>query len=255
MNNLKEFKNTEFGRIRIEEIGNNPWFLVKDICDALGLSNVTETIRRLDEDELSITEVIDSIGRRQQMRITNESGLYSLIMQSRRPEAKRFKKWITSEVITKIKKNGGYILNQENLTDEELMAKALIVAQNTIRNRDKEIEEMKPNYLLGKAISVCDTSITIGNFATILAQNGRADLGQNKLFEWFRKNGYLCNSRGQNWNKPTYKSKELGLFESKQTVVTHRYGFQTISFTPYITVKGQKYFLNKFVYGGNENGK
>lgn len=255
MSELKEFKNIEFGRIRIEEIGSNPWFLVKDICDSLGLSNVTETIRRLDEDELSITEVIDSIGRKQQMYIVNESGLYNLILQSRRPEAKKFKKWITTEVIPSIRKNGGYILNQENLTDEELMAKALIVAQNTIKNKNKEIQEMRPNYLLGKAISGSNSSITVGNFATILAQNGRNDLGQNKLFEYFRKNGYLCNTRGLNWNKPTYKSKELGLFESKETVITHTYGYQTISFTPLLTEKGQKYFLKKFVYGGNNNEK
>lgn len=252
MSYIKIYENIEFGKIRVEEIGQDPWFIAKDVCTALDLTNITETLKRLDEDELSSTEVIDSIGRKQRMYIVNESGLYNLILQSRKIEAKKFKKWITSEVIPSIRKNGGYIANQENLSDDELMAKALLVAQNKINEKNKVIEEMKPNYLIGKAISGSNQSITIGNFANILLQNGRKDLGQNKLFEWFRNNGYLSNRKGCDWNRPTYKATNQNLFEVKETYIEHNNGFQTISFTPLITPKGQKYFINKFIYGGIE---
>lgn len=253
MNEMKIFQNIEFGKIRIEEIGSNPWFVVKDVCDCLGIINTTDATKRLDADDLDSIYVIDSIGRKQMMHITNESGLYSLILQSRRPEAKRFKKWITSEVLPSIRKNGGYILNQENLTDEEIMARALIVAQNTIKNKNKEIEDMKPDYLLGKSMTGKIGTITVGNFAEVLNTHGRTDIGQNKLFEWLRNNGYLCNIKGNNWNKPTSKSRQLDLFVVKETIIEHNNGFQSISCTPLLTEKGQKYFLKKFVYGGNVN--
>lgn len=253
MSKLKIFENVEFGKIRVEEIGENPWFIARDVCSVLGLSNVTETLKRLDEDELSNTEVIDSIGRKQQVYIINESGLYNLILQSRKPGAKRFKKWITSEVIPSIRKNGGYIAGQEKMSDDELMAKALLVAQNKINEKNRVIEEMKPNYLIGQAVSGSSKSITVGNFANILIQNGRKDLGQNRLFDWFRRNGYLSNRKGADWNRPTFKATNSNLFEVKENVISHNNGFQTISFTPLITAKGQKYFINKFIYGGNSD--
>lgn len=251
MSKLKIFENVEFGKIRVEEIGESPWFIARDVCSVLGLSNVTETLKRLDEDELSNTEVIDSIGRKQQVYIINESGLYNLILQSRKPGAKRFKKWITSEVIPSIRKNGGYIAGQEKMSDDELMAKALLVAQNKINEKNRVIEEMKPSYLIGQAVSGSSKSITVGNFANILIQNGRKDLGQNRLFDWFRRNGYLSNRKGADWNRPTFKATNSNLFEVKENVISHNNGFQTISFTPLITAKGQKYFINKFIYGGN----
>lgn len=254
MSNIKIYENIEFGKIRIEEIGQDPWFVANDVCKILEYSNSRKAIiDHVDvEDKRDDVTIRDTIGRMQNMTIINESGLYSLILSSKLPKAKEFKRWITSEVIPSIRKNGGYIANQENLSDDELMAKALLVAQNKINEKNKVIEEMKPNYLIGKAISGSNQSITIGNFANILVQNGRKDLGQNKLFEWFRKSGYLSNRKGHDWNRPTYKATNQNLFEVKETYIEHNNGFQTISFTPLITPKGQKYFINKFIYGGIE---
>ena len=193
---------------------------------------------------------ISASGQIRNMVVINESGLYSLILSSKLPTAKKFKKWITSEVIPSIRKNGGYIVGQETLSEEDLVAKALLVVNNKLKEREKQIEQMKPNYLIGKAISGSDKSITIGNFANILIQNGRKDLGQNRLFNWFRENGYLSNRKGADWNRPTYKSTSQNLFEVKETYIEHNNGFQTISFTPLITPKGQQVFINKFIYGG-----
>lgn len=195
MSNIKIYENIEFGKIRVEEIEQIPWFVGKDIAEILGYANPLKAIREhVDDEDKGMNETVTP-GGRQQMVIINESGLYSLILSSKLPKAKEFKRWITNEVIPSIRKNGGYIANQENLSDDELMAKALLVAQNKINEKNKVIENMKPNYLIGKAVTGNSKSITIGNFANILIQNGRKDLGQNKLFEWFRQNGYLSNKK------------------------------------------------------------
>ena len=250
MSNIKIYENIEFGKIRVEEIGQVPWFVGKDIAEILGYANPLKAIREhVDDEDKGVNEMVTP-GGRQQMVIINESGLYSLILSSKLPKAKAFKRWITSEVIPSIRKNGGYIANQENLSDDELMAKALLVAQNKINEKNKVIENMKPNYLIGKAVTGNSKSVTIGNFANILIQNGRNDLGQNKLFEWFRQHGYLSNKKGLNWNKPTYKATSQNLFEVKEVTIEHNNGFKTTSFTPLITAKGQEKFIDLFIYGG-----
>ena len=250
MSNIKIYENIEFGKIRVEEIGQAPWFVGKDIAEILGYANPLKAIREhVDDEDKGVNETVTP-GGRQQMVIINESGLYSLILSSKLPKAKEFKRWITNEVIPSIRKNGGYIANQENLSDDELMAKALLVAQNKINEKNKVIENMKPNYLIGKAVTGNSKSVTIGNFANILIQNGRKDLGQNKLFEWFRQNGYLSNKKGLNWNKPTYKATSQNLFEVKEVTIEHNNGFKTTSFTPLITSKGQEKFIDLFLYGG-----
>ena len=250
MSNIKIYENIEFGKIRVEEIEQIPWFVGKDIAEILGYANPLKAIREhVDDEDKGMNETVTP-GGRQQMVIINESGLYSLILSSKLPKAKEFKRWITNEVIPSIRKNGGYIANQENLSDDELMAKALLVAQNKINEKNKVIENMKPNYLIGKAVTGNSKSITIGNFANILIQNGRKDLGQNKLFEWFRQNWYLSNKKGLNWNKPTYKATSQNLFEVKEVTIEHNNGFKTTSFTPLITSKGQEKFIDLFIYGG-----
>ena len=250
MSNIKIYENIEFGKIRVEEIEQIPWFVGKDIAEILGYANPLKAIREhVDDEDKGMNETVTP-GGRQQMVIINESGLYSLILSSKLPKAKEFKRWITNEVIPSIRKNGGYIANQENLSDDELMAKALLVAQNKINEKNKVIENMKPNYLIDKAVTGNSKSITIGNFANILIQNGRKDLGQNKLFEWFRQNGYLSNKKGLNWNKPTYKATSQNLFEVKEVTIEHNNGFKTTSFTPLITSKGQEKFIDLFIYGG-----
>lgn len=253
MSNIKIYENIEFGKIRVKEINNEPWFVGNDICKILGYSNPRDAIGNHVFQEDKGVDSIDTLGGKQNMTIINESGLYSLIFSSRLPIAQAFKRWVTNEVLPSIRKNGGYIAGQEHLSDDELMAKALLVAKNKINEKDKVIEQMKPTYLIGKAVTGSSKSVTIGNFANILIQNGRKDLGQNRLFEWFRHNGYLSSKKGMDWNRPTAKATSQNLFEVKEVTIEHNNGFKTTSFTPLITSKGQEKFINLFIYGGTEN--
>jgi len=245
---LQIFKNEQFGEIRIVEKNKEPWFVASDICKALEIKNATQAVSRLDEDERSMF----NIGRQGEANIVNEYGLYNLILVSRKPEAKQFKRWITHEVIPSIRKNGGYIANQENLTPEQIVANALIVAQNIIAEKDKLLEEQKPKVLFADAVSASKTSILVGELAKILKQNG-IDIGQNRLFEWLRKKSYLISRKGTDYNMPTQYSMERGLFEIKETTITHSDGHISVSKTVKVTGKGQQYFVNKFLQNWRRN--
>lgn len=172
--------------------------------------------------------------------------MYRLITHSKLPSAERFESWVFDEVLPSIRKNGGYISGQETMSDDELMAKALLVAQNKIAERDKQIEEMKPHAVLGRAITTANTSILVGDLAKILHQNG-VDIGAQRLFRWMRDNGYLIKRKGTDWNLPTQRSMELGLFEIKESVHIDGNGYNKITRTPKVTGKGQQYFINKFL--------
>lgn len=252
MNDLQVFKNAEFGAVRVAEINNEPWFVAKDISDVLEYRTSSDMTRILDEDEkmhLSREEVLTRIKcvteiNNKGMNFINESGLYSAILRSNKPEAKKFKKWVTKEVLPTIRKTGGYLGNAEEMTEEEIMAKALIVAQKTIENKNKLIEELKPKAIFADAVSASHTSILVGELAKILKQNG-VDTGQKRFFEWLRDNGYLIKRKGSDYNMPTQKSMDQGLFEIKETTINHSDGHISISKTPKVTGKGQVYFINK----------
>ena len=247
MNNLQIFKSTEFGTIRTVMTNNEPWFVGKDVATVLGYERATKAIRdHVDEDDVDEIPIQDSIGRMQNTPIINESGLYSLILGSKLPSAKRFKHWVTSEVLPSIRKNGGYITNQENLSDSELLAKALLVAQRTIENRNAEIERMRPKEIFADAVSASSSSILIGDLAKLICQNG-VDIGQKRLFEWLRENGYLIKRKGSDWNMPTQKSIEMGLFEIKESSRLDANGCNVTTRTTKATGKGQVYFINKFL--------
>lgn len=241
MNELQIFKNAEFGQIRTVTINNEPYFVASDICKALELSNPTVALERLDEDERSKF----NLGRQGEANIVNEYGLYNLILASRKKESKRFKRWITHEVIPSIRKTGGYIAGQETMTDAELMAKALLVANKQIEQRNKQIEEMQPKAIFADAVSASKTSILIGDLAKIICQNG-IQIGQKRLFEWLRQNGYLIKS-GSSKNMPMQRYVEQGLFEVKESNVCNPDGSVRVTKTTKITGKGQLYFINKFL--------
>lgn len=246
MNDIKIFENKEFGKIRVQEINNEVWFVAKDVCEALALTNTTMVINRLDEDERTKF----NLGRQGETNFVNEYGLYNLVLASRKSEAKEFKRWITHEVLPSIRKNGGYIQNQENLSDSELMAKALLVADKQIKERNRIIEEQKPKVELADTFIKGNGTVLVSELAVILQQKGRRDIGELKLFNYLRNNGYLSKQRGREWNKPTNKGMELGLFKIKQTEVIHRNGYIEVSITPLVTAKGQNYFINKFIIKG-----
>lgn len=247
MNEVRIFTNSEFGCIRIIEMNGEPWFVGKDVAEALGYSNTRDALSThvMDEDK---NTVVISDGKRgnPNQTVINESGLYALIFGSKLESAKRFKHWVTSEVLPSIRRNGGYIKDQENLTPEQIVANALIVAQNIINDKDKQIKEMKPHAILGQAITTANTSILIGDLAKILKQNG-VDMGAQRLFRWMREKGYLIKRKGTDWNLPTQRSMEIGLFEIKESVHIDGNGCNRITRTPKVTGKGQQYFVNKFL--------
>ncbi|WP_435645316.1 phage antirepressor [Butyricicoccus porcorum] len=249
MNKIKIFENPEFGSIRTLQKDGEPWFVGKDMAAALGYSNPRKAIAdHVDEEDKGVTNCY-TLGGNQNMTIINESGLYSLILSSKLPTAKKFKHWVTSEVLPSIRKTGGYISGQETMSDADLMAKALLVAQRQINQRDARIAEMQPKALFADSVAASKTSILIGELAKILKQNGVENMGQNRLFEWLRSNGYLIRRKGTDYNMPTQRAMELKLFEIKETVVSHADGHQTINKTPKVTGKGQQYFINAFLGG------
>jgi len=252
VNALRIFENKEFGEVRVLEKDNEPWFIGKDVAEILGYSNPRDAIYKHVEFEDKGVAKCDTLGGSQELTVINESGLYSLILSSKLPGAKKFKHWVTSEVLPSIRKNGGYIANQENLSDSELMAKALLVAQNTINAKSKQLEEANKKIeadfgkvLFAECVESSKSSILVGELAKILKQNG-IDIGQNRLFKWLRHNKYLISRKGTDFNMPTQTSMNMGLFEIKETTISHSDGHTTVSKTPKVTGKGQIYFINKF---------
>lgn len=246
MNELQIFKSEEFGEVRTVTIDNEPWFVGKDVAAALGYQNASKALAdHVEECDKLNNESLSSLGQRGGWLI-NESGLYALIFGSKLESARRFKHWVTSEVLPAIRKHGGYMAGQENMSDDELLAKALMVAQSKIEENKRQIEEMKPHAVLGKAITTANTSILVGDLAKILKQNG-IEIGAKRLFQWMRENGYLIKRKWTDWNLPTQRSMEQNLFEIKESVHIDGNGCNRITRTPKITGKGQEYFINKFL--------
>ena len=260
MNNLQIFDSPDFGQIRTIQQNGEPWCVGKDVADILGYQNGSRDVNRhVDEDDRQNYQN-GTFESNRGLTIINESGLYSLILSSKMPKAKEFKRWVTSEVIPAIRKTGGYIAGSENMTDAEIMAKAVLVAQSTIRQRDQRIKELesdvaaaKPKVLFADAVSASDSTILIGDLAKILKQNGY-NTGQKRLFQWLRDNGYLIKRQGADYNSPTQRSMELGLFRVKETPIIHADGHVTVNKTVKVTPKAQIYFANKFLGGKCSEG-
>lgn len=242
MNEIQTFTSDEFGTIRttVDESGE-PWFVAKDVCDALGLSNVTVSVNALDGDERAKF----NLGRQGDTNIVSEAGFYRLVMKSRKPEAKAFQRWVTHEVLPSIRKQGGYMAVREDETPDQVMARALFIAKDALERKDKELAELRPKALFADAVGSSDGTCLVGEFAKMLRQNG-VNIGQNRLFDWLRDNGYLGKTGG-NRNVPTQRAMELGLFRIKETTVVHSDGHVTLNRTPKLTGKGQTYFLDKFL--------
>lgn len=243
MSELKIFNNEEFGKIRTVTIDNEPWFVGKDVAVILGYSNPQKALRdHVDEEDRTLNDSFTVNGTKG--ILINESGLYGLILSSKLPNAKKFKHWVTAEVLPVLRKTGRYNLQQPQ--GKELLALAVLEAQKTIEEQTAQIEEMKPKAIFADAVATSHTSILIGDLAKILKQNG-VETGQKRLFEWLRENGYLSKRKGTEWNSPTQKSMNLGLFEVKETTAMNPDGSVRINKTTKVTGKGQQYFINKFL--------
>lgn len=254
MNELQIFNSEEFGEIRTITKDDEPMFCLADVCKALELEQVSRVKARLKTDGVTTSKVIDRLGREQEATFINESNLYKTIFQSRKESAERFTEWVTSEVLPSIRKNGGYIAGQETLSDEELMAKALLVANNKIAERDKiieqkqaRIEQMKPKEIFADAVATSHTSILVGDLAKLICQNGY-QIGQKRLFDWLRENNFLIKC-GSSRNMPQQRFVEQGLFEIKESNLVNPDGSVRITKTTKVTGKGQIYFVNKFLKG------
>lgn len=252
MNDLKIFENPAFGQVRTLEREGEPWFVGKDVAEALGYSNTADAIQKHVDEEDKLTSQIAIAGQGRNVVIINESGLYSLVLSSKLPTAKAFKRWITSEVIPSIRKHGAYITPdtlEQMIADPDTTIRLLTTLKEERQERvrlEAEAKANRPKVLFADAVATAHTSILIGELAKLLKQNG-VDMGQNRLFDWMRKHGYLIARKGTDYNMPTQKSMELGLMEIKETSISHADGHVSISKTPKITGKGQQYFIGKFL--------
>lgn len=243
----------EGNEVRTVDKSGEVWWVLKDVCSVLDIANSRDAAARLDEDEKDDVGITDAIGRKQKTTVISESGLYNVIMLSRKPEAKMFKRWVTHDVLPSIRKHGGYIATNPDDTDADIMAKAVLIAQKTIDEQKsrisalhEQIECNQPKVLFADAVSVSNSTILIGELAKILKQNG-VEIGQNRLFEKLRNDGFLIRRKGTDYNAPTQKSMELGLFKVKETAVARSNGSVTINKTTKVTGKGQQYFVNMFL--------
>ena len=250
MNELQIFKNSEFGEIRTVTKNNEPWFIATDVCSALDISNTSQALTRLDDDEKNTIILNEGIGNPNKS-IVSEYGLYNLILASRKKEAKKFKRWITHEVIPTIRKHGAYMSSEvieKTLSDPDYLIRLATNLKEEKAKRalaEAQIERDKPKVLFADSCEVAENSILIGEFAKRLKQNGY-NIGQNKLFEWLRQHDYLCKS-GERKNLPTQYSMERGLFEVKTRIVSNPNGSVRTTSTTKVTGKGQIYFTNKFL--------
>lgn len=253
MTDLQIFNSPEFGAIRTIEKDGEPWFVGKDVATSLGYAKPLNALAtHIDEDDSLKQGLTDNMGRMQETIFINESGLYSLVLSSKLPTAKKFKRWVTNEVIPSIRKHGAYMtpetLEKVLLSPDTLMqlAQNLKDEQEKRKELETKIEQDKPKVLFADAVATAQTSILIGELAKLLKQNG-VDMGQNRLFEWMRQNGYLIRRQGSDYNMPTQRAMEQGLFEIKETTVVHADGHTHINKTPKVTGKGQAYFVTLFL--------
>lgn len=246
--------------VEVFEFDGEVLFNPYHVGECLGLNNdaVRKAVSRMSEKQvvkLKNSDVTNCHFRKLHNTGENfitESGVYKLVFRSRKEKAERFTNWVTDEVLPSIRKTGGYIAGQENMTDSELMAKALLVAQKQIEERNKRIEEMKPKEVFADAVADSKSTMLVGDLAKILKQNG-IDMGSKRLFNWMRDNGYLIKRKGSDYNMPTQKSMELGLFVIKESVYTDYYGSKVVAKTAKITGYGQQYFINQFL--GDEDAE
>lgn len=250
MNNLQIFKSTEFGQVRTIEINGKIHFVASDVAKALGYKDPVSAISR--HARGTAKHLIPTNGGNQEMNVIPEGDIYRLAAKSELPGADRFESWIFDEVLPTIRKTGGYIPIDKSDTEEDILAKAVLIAQKTIEkknqiiaDKDKLLEAQRPKVLFAEAVTASNTTILVGELAKILRQNG-IDTGEKRLFAWLRNKGYLISRKGTDYNMPTQYSMELELFSIKETSVAHADGHITINKTPKVTGKGQVYFINKF---------
>ena len=244
MNQLQNFNFNNL-QVRTVLIESEPWFVAKDVADILEYSETAQMTRRLDsEDSMSVKLT----GMNMKSTIINESGLYEAIIGSKKKDARKFKRWITHEVLPTIRKHGSYMTDEKAkaVLSGNGLADILSQAAEQLRAKELVISEMKPKAIFADSVATSTQSILIGELAKYLKQNG-IDIGANRLFDWLRKNGWLINRKGEMWNQPAQRGLDRGLFEIKKRVLNNPDGTVFTTSTTKVTGKGQIYFVNKFL--------
>ena len=246
---MNELQNFNFNNLPVRTVlvNDEPWFVGKDVADILGYSNSRKALSdHVDDEDKGVTK-IDTLGGNQNITIINESGLYSLILKSKKPQAKQFKRWVTHEVLPTIRKHGAYMTDAkaQDVISGNGLADLLLQAGNQIKQLELEKSQMKPKALFADSVSASESTILIRDLAKILKQNG-VDIGEKRLFTWLRDNGYLVKKIGSDYNSPTQRSMNLGILEFTESTYVHN-GKTIVTKTPKVTGKGQIYFVNKFL--------
>lgn len=256
MNEIKIFENPTFGKVRITELNGEPYFVGKDVAEILGYKETAKAIRtKVDHDDKGVS-VLDTPGGKQEIIVINESGVYSLVFSSKLPRAKEFKHWVTSEILPSIRRHGAYMTDDilaKTIENPDFLINLLTEMKEEKQRRivaEEKIRKDRSKVLFAESVEVSKGSILVGDLAKLIKQNGY-EIGQKRLFEWLRANGYLMKS-GNSYNMPTQYSMELGLFEVKEHVINNPDGSVRVTRTPKVTGKGQRYFINKFLGDGEE---
>lgn len=238
----------EGNKVRTLKINDEPYLVGNDVAKILGYSNYRNAVVDHVDDEDKLRTQIKYAGQNREVTVINESGLYSLILSSKMPNAKRFKHWVTSEVLPTIRKHGAYMTDEKAFDvvhNKYGLADLLQQAADQLKQKDIQIEKMKPKALFADAVATSKNDILIGQLAKILKQNGY-NTGQNRLFKWLREHHYLC-AKGIRYNQPTQKAMNLGLFKVRERTVNNPDGSTRITVTTKVTGKGQQYFINRFL--------
>ena len=250
MNEVQIFNNEEFGSVRIVEIDGDPWFVGNDVARALGYSTARKAVPMHVDDEDKLRTQIGDAGQNRDMTVINESGLYALVLSSKLPSAKKFKSWVTHDILPSIRKTGSYVMSdvQQRIQSDPMFAAEYFAKHflEVAKDRDrlaKQIEDEKPMVDLAKLITAAEYELSVGDFAKLLRKGGAKDMGQNRLFQRFRDEGYL-QTRKSEWNVPTQTSIEAGLFSVSVVPIRDTGHFARKAM---VTPKGQSYFIAKYL--------
>lgn len=247
---IQQFTNDDFGALRTIEDDGQTLFCAKDVAAALGYKDTTNAIKQHCKG-VAKHHPLETRGGVQDVKFITQGDVFRLITHSKLPQAQAYERWVFDEVLPAIHRSGGYMISQPEETPEQVIARALKIAQDTIDRQKTKINEMAPKAVFADAVAASKHSILINDLAKILQQNG-VNIGGKRLFAWMRENGYLC-SYGSAYNRPQQRYIEQGLFEIKETAIPHSDGHVIVSITPKVTGKGQQYFIDLFL--GNNSRK
>lgn len=250
MENQLQLFNFDDQKVRALLINNEPYFVGNDVAKILGYSQTAKAVREHVPERFKGVSILDTPGGKQKVIVINEAGVYKLAFSSKLPDAEKFTDWVASDVLPAIRKHGAYMTDEKAFDvvhNKDGLADLLQQAANQLKEKDVQIEQMKPKALFADSVSASKTTVLVGELAKILRGNG-VDIGTNRLFKWLRKYGYLIKRRGSDYNMPTQKSMNLGLFKVHERVITSVNNTRIVR-TPKVTGKGQQYFINKFLQG------